>query len=95
MPGVSYSLVPPPRLFLFTVKSVFKWGQGGASIEGVDEATIGLLDEHRLSVHDLGRRYCTSLNPNRPEHSQGMDEERATQVRGLKGRIAEVSVVLL
>lgn len=63
--------------------SVFRWthGNGEASIEGVDEATIGLLDEHRLSLEDLGRRYCTSLNPDRPENSLGMDNERATQVK--------------
>ena len=60
--------------------SVFRWDKGGASIEGIDEATIGLLDEHRLSVHDLGKRYCTSLKPNRPEQSAGMNADRATQV---------------
>lgn len=60
--------------------SVFKWDKGGASIEGVDEATAGLLDEHKLSIPDLGGRYCTSLNPDRPEQSPGMDGERALQV---------------
>lgn len=50
------------------------------SIEGVDEATIGLLDEHRLSMTDLGRRYCTNLDEERPEHSLGMNPERATEV---------------
>lgn len=64
--------------------SVFKWDKGGASIEGVDETTVGLLDEHKLSIPDLGERYCTDLNPDRPEQSPGMDEERAKQVQEVK-----------
>lgn len=64
--------------------SVFKWGKGGSSIEGVDEDTVGLLDEHKLSIPALGERYCTSLNPDRPEQSRGMDQERAAQVKEVK-----------
>lgn len=60
--------------------SVYKWDQGGALIEGVDEATVGLLDEHKLSIKALGDRYCTSLDARRPEQSRGLEQERATQV---------------
>lgn len=60
--------------------SVFKWDRGGALIEGVDEATVGLLDEHKLSIEALGARYCTDLNPDRPEQSRGVQQERAAQV---------------
>jgi len=42
---------------------------------------VGLLDEHKLSIEALGARYCTDLNPDRPEQSRGMDQERAGQVR--------------
>lgn len=51
----------------------------------MDEATIGLLDEHTLSLDELGRRYCTSLDAERPEHSQGMNPDRAEQVLSMVG----------
>ncbi|CAM9495257.1 unnamed protein product [Pylaiella littoralis] len=73
------------RVIVPTQASVFKWGKGGSSIEGVDEDTVGLLDEHKLSIPALGERYCTSLNPDRPEQSRGMDQERAAQVLNMIG----------
>ncbi|CAN0074063.1 unnamed protein product, partial [Ectocarpus sp. 12 AP-2014] len=73
------------RVLVPTAASVFKWDQGGALIEGIDEATIGLLDEHRLSIKTLGERYCTDLNSERPEHSGGVNPERATQVLNMIG----------
>lgn len=65
--------------------SIFRWSNEDATIEGIDEATIGLLDEHRLTFEELENRYCTSLDLERPEHSNGMNPERAAQVLDMVG----------
>lgn len=72
-------------VFVPTATSIFMWDETAAIIQGVDEATIGLLDEHRLSPEELGQRYCTQLDPDRPDHSPGMEPDRASNVLSMCG----------
>lgn len=77
----SYPSPPVSAIFdLNDLISIFMWDETAAIIQGVDEATIGLLDEHRLSPEELGQRYCTQLDPDRPDHSPGMEPDRASNV---------------
>ncbi|CAM9277312.1 unnamed protein product [Ascophyllum nodosum] len=80
-----HSRAPSVQVVVPTQASIYQWGGGDDRIEGVDEETIGLLDEHRLSVAELCSRYSTSLDPDRPEHSHGMNSERAEQVITMVG----------